>query len=283
MTTNTPDDSIRKRIEACLRIAEDPTAPQGERDSALDRVATLTEKYKIDASRLDPHSGQWIREDIVVHTFHLPTTYGLSTTRHHGIYQVVQAMGADCYVVKQGHARRNGGQRYVHEGLTVHALESTMHVLKVLIPSLVLQETTASTAFVRTLKESDHNLIVLQDTIRALRGGGADPKLWTAELNKRIRTHRKSFAMAFFVEAADRIREKRSDAVQEAGKGYALVAVDNETRIQQSMADLDLSDRKTRKDAKYSARGWDGGTEAGRQALVGQTEVHGGRLAIEGC
>jgi hypothetical protein len=277
----TPDATIRNRIKSLLRLAEDPNATQGERDSAIDRVAALTEKYKIDASRLDPHSGQWVREEIEIHTFHLPSTYGISNDRHHGVYQAVEAMGASAYLIKQGHRRRNGGQRYVMEGITVHATASTMQVLKVLIPSLVLQETSASTAFIAGLKKTDQNLLALQDVIRMLREAGADPKKYVNDLNRRIRLHRKSFCFAFFVEAAKRITAKRADAVREADDRYALVVVDTADRIAQSMADEELTNSRHR--GRYSAAGWDGGTEAGQQAMVGQTEVHGGRLEIEGC
>jgi hypothetical protein len=278
-----PADSIRTRIEALLRLAEDPGATQSERDSALDRVAALTEKYKIDASRLDPHSGRWIREEIVVHTFDVPTAYGLSDTRHRGLYRVVEAMGADSYIVKNGYLRRNGTQRYVSSGLTVHAPESTMHVLKVLVPSLFLQEASASAAFIQNLKDTDPGLIAIQEVIRRMRAAKADPRDFEKTLYNTVSRHRKSFSLAFFTEAAERVKEKRSDAVQEAGQGYALVVVDTADRIQQSMADLGLSDRKVRSDDLYSAAGWGSGTEAGRRALVGQTEVYGGRIAIEGC
>lgn len=277
------NDSIRTRVEALLRLAEDPNAAQNERDIALDRIATITEKYKIDASRLDPHSGQWVQEDIVTHTFDVPTAYGLSDTRHRGLYLVVEAMGADSYIIKNGHLRKNGTQRYVSSGLVVHAPESTMHVLKMLLPSLLLQEASASAAFLEAYKKSDRGMRALTEVIRNLRASGQNPKSFESQLSKLVSVHRKSFSLAFYAEAAKRIQEKRSDAVQGAGEGYALVVVDTATRIQRSMEDLDLVSRKPRKDAGYSAEGWDHGTAAGQRAMVGQTEVHGGRRAIEGC
>jgi hypothetical protein len=156
-----------------------------------------------------------------------------------------------------------------------------MQVLRVLIPSLVLQETSASTAFIARLKKTDDALVALQDLIKLLRSNNADPKKYVNDLNRRIKLHRKSFCFAFFVEAAKRIRDKRADAVQQADDRYALVVTDIKKRLAESMAaeELTVSSRQGR----YSAIGWDGGTEAGQQAMVGQTELHGGRLAIEGC
>lgn len=275
MTTTPPDDRIRTKIESLLRLAEDPGATADERANAMDRVAALMAKYQIDASRLDPHSGQYMQEEIVMHTFDIPSSYGLSDIRHHGLYQVVQAMGADGYAIKKW-----AGRRYRREGLRVHATESTLHTLRILIPSLILQETAASAAYIARTKQEDSGLIALRKTITAVRDAGGDAKACRKEFDAIIRSRRKGFCGAFYVEAAHLIKERRKDAVQEAGRGYDLVVVDTADRIRQSLADLDLSTRKIRRDTRFSVHGWENGTRAGRQALVGQTELHGGRLEL---
>lgn len=269
------DTNIQNKIESLLRLAEDPEATPDEQQLAMERVHTLIAKYQVDASRLNPHSGQYVQEDIVAHTFEIPEIYSLGDLRHHGLYQVVQAMGAD------GYAHKNwNGRKYRREGFTVHATESTMQALTVLIPSLILQEVTANSAYIRTMRAKDQRLTSLQDAIKEAKAVGANPKKYQNKLLSEIRKHRKGFCLAFFVEAAASIKERRSDAVQRAGRGYDLVLVDTADRIARSLAELELSTSKLRKDSRFSAHGWENGTRAGREAMVGQTELHGGRKEL---
>lgn len=271
----TPDERIREKILSLLRLAEDPGATKEERDLALQRVLTLAEKHQIDASQMDPRSGQYTREAIVTHHFQIPSAYGLSSVRGHGIYDVLKAMGGDGYTCK------TGGSRSKTEELVAYAPESSMSVLKVLLPSLLLQERTASNAYISYLKTSHPAFRELRTAITDIRAAGKDPKRYTAQLNSEIRYRRKSFCLAFFVEAAEKIRRTRKDAVQQAGRGYALVLVDTADRIKVMLDEVEGL-RETRTRGRWSEDGWNSGTAAGQQAMVGQTEVHGGRLALEG-
>jgi hypothetical protein len=266
--------NIRARIESLLRLAEDPGATDQERALALDRVAELTQKYAIDASKLDPHSGQYQREDVVTHAFRFPTSYGLNSARGHGINQIIAAMGADGYI---RNVRRGKG---TEEEMVVFATESTMEVLKVLIPSLTLQENNACRKYIERVQQ-EPGIASLRKIVSLMRQDGKDPKEFKKHLDSEMRFRRRGFVLAFYVEAAERIRLKRKDAVQAAGRGYEVVLVDAAARIAQQMADISGLSR-SRPRGSISADGWDRGTEAGRQAMVGQTEVHGGRKALGG-
>jgi hypothetical protein len=276
-------DKQRERLEALLRLAEDPGTSQQERDLALERFTTLATRLQIDANAVNPHSGRYRQEDIVSHTFQVPASYGLGQTRYHGLYAVVMAMGANCYVNKEQMVRGRKKRRIVAEavGLTVYAQESTMQALQVLIPSLVLQEANTSAAYIEQAKTEDSYLAALRDALHHTRRFQGNPKPIQNDLDRAIRLRRKSFCLAFFVEAAECVKTKRADAVQEAGRGYELALLDVKDRIRQSMDGLDLTTRKERKDARYSADGWENGTAAGKQAMVGQTELGGGRSALE--
>jgi hypothetical protein len=270
---DTADNRLRAKLESLLRLAEDPQATPEERDLAMQRVLQIAEKYQVDASNLDPRSGQYKREEIVTHVFQIPSTYGLTSTRGHGLYDVLRAMGGN------GYARVPAGQKRGEE-LVAYAPESTMNVLKVLLPSLLLQEANASAAYIKYLKETHSGLKSLQKVISQMRAQKADPRDFTRHYNSEIRYRRKSFCLAFFVEAAEKIRVTRKDAVQQAGKGYALVLVDVADRIAAMLAEISgLREQEAR--GRWSQEGWESGTAAGRQAMVGQTEVHGGRPALE--
>ncbi|MDB4897218.1 MAG: hypothetical protein JWN15_3480 [Firmicutes bacterium] len=262
------------KIESLLRLAENPGATQEERDNAMEKAAAIAAKYQIDASKLDPNSGQYTQEEIVTHVFEVPTLYGLNFTRSQGLYLVMEAMGARAYL-QHVHTKTQNRQ------VVIYATESTMEVLKVLVPSLVLQEANTNAAYLRKLKQDDPWFRETQSAIMEFRDFGDTAKKYTKLLNAAIRTHRKSFCLAFFVEAAKTVREKRADAVQSAGGGYALVVVDTAARLDQAMADIDLKNHKVRK-AKWSAGAWDKGSAAGAASMVGQTEVHGGRTALTG-
>lgn len=270
---NTRDDP-RNKIERLLRLAEDPGTTQEERDLAMQRALALAEKHQIDAAEIDPHSGRYKRGDIVTHVFPIPTTYGLNSTRTHGVYDVLRAMGGD------GYSRQTTGRGKAEE-LVAYAPEAAMDVLKALLPSLILQEAHASAAYIKYLKANHPGLKAMQAVISDMRAQKADPRDFVNHLNSEIRYRRKSFCLAFFVEAAEKIRKTRKDAVQQAGRGYAMVLVDAADRIAAMLAEVDGL-REARPGGKWDKDGWDSGTAAGRQALVGQTEVNGGRLALEG-
>lgn len=265
----TPDARIKEKLEALLRLAEDPSATKEERDLALERVLKIAEKYQVNAAHIDPHSGQYTREEITIHTFTVPTTYGIGPTRCTGIYRIVMAMGGD------GYAQNRSSE------LVAYAPASAMNVLTVLIPSLLLQEINASTAYIDYLKTSHPGIRGLQEAARALRAAKADPREAQNRLNAEIRQRRKAFCLAFYVEAAEKIAVTRKDAVQEAGRGYEVVLVDTAARIEALISEVDGL-RKQDARGQWYADGWEAGTTAGRQALIGQTEVHGGRLALEG-
>lgn len=275
MAKNTTPERIREQIESLLRLAEDPGSSQEERALALDRVTTLMEKYQVDASKVDPHSDRYTREDVITDVFRYPTSYGLNSTRGHGLFDVLKAMGADGYVRMVPR-----GKKGKEEELVAYAAESTMDVLKVLLPSLMLQEANASAGYIDKVRQ-EPGLDSLQRVISKIRKNGGDPKLFTGQLNSELRRRRKSFCLAFYTEAAERIRLKRKDAVQEAGRGYALVLVDTADRIAQLLAEIDGL-RNQKAGGMWSDHGWQHGTTAGQQAMVGQTELYGGRLALEG-
>jgi hypothetical protein len=273
MAKNTSPERIREQIESLLRLAEDPGTSQDERDLAMDRVYRLANKHRVDATKLNPHNGQYQREDIVIHTFTYPTSYGLNTTRGYGVIEVLEAMGG------RGYARRIPyGKKGEQEELVAYATESTMEILKVLLPSLMLQEVNANIKYIAETRQ-DPSITHIQRLITAMKNDGADPKDFVRHLNSEIRARRRSFCLAFYVEAAERIRLKRADAVQEAGRGYQVVLVDTAARIARMFEDLKL--RSARSGGQWSTDGWDHGTVAGRQAMVGQTEVPGGRLELE--
>lgn len=271
--TDQKTDRMYEKIESLLRMAEDPGATEGERNLALSRAAEIAAKYQIDASKLDPHSGQYVQEDIATHTFEVPTGYGLNALRNRGLFQVVAAMGARGYAqdVRKG-----------VEEMVVYAAESTMDVLKVLIPSLIIQEASASAAYIRKLRKDDPWVRQIQDDISQLLAHDWSAKGHIKVLNAEIRRRRKSFCLAFFVEAAKRVEAKRADAVQGAGDKYSIVLVDTKDRIDQAMADLNLRPVHRRK-TKWSADAWTKGSTAGAAAMVGQTEVNiSGRIALGG-
>jgi hypothetical protein len=266
------------RVESLLRLAEDPGISAEERANAMAKVAAIVTKYQIDTARLNPHSGQYTQEEIVTHTFTVPSSYGVGLYRNRGIYLVVGALGGKAYTcrapgTKSGHA------------LTVYAAESTMNVLQALLPSLIVQEMNALSAYIRRLKEEDPWFITASATLATLRSGGerwerdlkSNTKVWNAE----IRQRRTAFCMGFFVEAAKQVKEKRQDAVQGAGEKYAVVLVDTADRIAQAMADLNTRTIRQRK-ARWNLQAWGDGSVAGQAAMVGQTEMHGGRIALEG-
>lgn len=274
MTTKSDEnDKIRIKIEALLRLAEDPGTTEDERTLAMDRVYRLAEKHAIDTAKLDPHSGQFNQAAIVVDRFTYPTSHGLNTTRGFGVTCVLNAMGSRGFVQTIPHGK--GTQ----EQMVVFATEATMDVLKVLLPSLYLQEANGLTKYIEWVKQEPAIARVLT-VIGDLRKQKADPRVFVNHLNKELRLRRRSFCMAFYTEAAEAIRLKRADAVQEAGRGYELVLVDIAARIDRAMEGLNL--RETSSGGMWSIHGWEHGTEAGRRAMVGQTELGGGRPALEG-
>jgi hypothetical protein len=273
MAKNTTPERIREQIESLLRLAEDPVSTQEERSLALDRVTTLMEKYQVDASQLDPHSGQYTREAVITHVFTYPTSYGLNSTRGHGLFDVLKAMGGDGYV----RSKRRGKGR--EEELVAYAAESTMNVLKVLIPSLTLQEANACAQYMKQVNQ-ERRISSLRQAAADIRKSGGDAKDFTRYITSELRLRRKSFCLAFYSEAAERIRAKRKDAVQEAGRGYQLVLVDTAERIARELSAITgLRNQKAR--GLWSDHGWRHGSAAGAQAMVGQTELHGGRPALE--
>lgn len=269
-------DRNYKRIESLLRLAEDPNATQEERDNAMEKAATIAAKYQIDASQLDPNSGRYTQEEIVTHIFEVPTLHGLNQLRGRGLYQVVEAMGARSF-------RRPVHIKKQEDEVVVYATESTMDVLKVLIPSLLIQEANANAKYMKKTQKDDAWFLRVRTHIAEARKFSLyqQEREGTKALNAEIRRRRRSFCLAFFVEAAKTVREKRSDAVQSAGGGYALVVVDTQDRLDLAMADLGLRTIKARK-TKWSADAWAKGSDAGAASMVGQTEVHGGRTALTG-
>jgi hypothetical protein len=266
-------ERIQEKIKSLLRLAEDPGTTQEERDVAMERVYRLADKHRVDTAKLDPHSGQYQREDIVIHTFTYPTSYGLNTTRGYGVIEVLNAIGGRGYVRSIPHGK---GEQ---EELVAYATESAMEILKVLLPSLMLQEVNAGIKYIAETRQ-EPSIAHIQRLITAMKNDGNDPKDFVRHLNSEIRTRRRSFCLAFYSEAAERIRLKRADAVQEAGRGYEVVLVDTAARIAQMFEELDGL-RNARTGGQWSTHGWEHGSAAGRRAMVGQTEVHGGRLALE--
>jgi hypothetical protein len=272
-----PGDAIREKIEALLRLAEDPNASQAERDLALERVTRLATKHQIDASALDPHSGRYTREEIVQHVFTYPTAYALHQTRRHGVYQVIRAMGADAY----GRHKRDG---FAEEAHVVYAAASVMDVLRILIPSLIVQEMNASAAYIAEFKQSGWYRTVQQGIASLTRQRGrAAARDLVNRRNTEVRRRRTAFAMAFFVEAAKVIRDRRADAVREAGERYAVVLVDVRDRIRRMLEENeDLISPRNTTAGRYHPHAWARGSEAGARALVGQTEIHGVRPQLGG-
>lgn len=269
-------DKIQTKIEALLRMANDPAATEDERNLALDRVTAMVDKYQIDAARLDPDSGQYTREEIVSYGFRLPAALSLAQLRGSGLYQVVQALGA------QGYAQYKS-RGWERDTFVVYAAESTMEILKVLLPSLLLQEMNASAAYVKAAKAPGGQLAALvkgaADTRRA--GDARALKAYTSALNKRVRLIRAGFCHSFFAAAAQRVRTTRADAVQAAGDRYSMVLVDTKSRINAAMDGLNVKSRS--RGFRYDSDAWGAGAVAGAGALVGQTEFGGrGRLALNG-
>lgn len=276
------DEKIRIKLEALMRLAEDPNATEHERELAQQRVSEFITKFQIDAAQIDPHSGRYQKEEIVSWSFTLPTKHQMYKNRSHGLYQVIRAFGADAYAVRKddytvpgrgkGRAFRVRGAG--EESLTIFATESTMETLKFLLPSLLMQEMAANEAYIRTFKATDPTYL---ENLAAQKRNA-----WWANQGKNdnlalIRRHRISFAAGWYASASRRMRATRDDVVQNAGDQYALVLVDTEARIKEMMGEGHYGRSRS---SNYNGTAWGHGSEAGKRADVGNTRFEGGRKAL---
>lgn len=261
--------AIQGKIEAIMRLAEDPGASQAERDLALSRVSALIEKHAIDAADLNPHSGQFVQEEIVKERFVTSDMRQLHAYRVRGFHRVVLAFGAGSY--RSPKRTRDGV-----EELVVFAPVSVMESLRVLLPMLQMQEMAATEAYIKHVKKTDGAIKALLEYISEARRSGWDHKRATNALNREIRHRRQSFCLAWYTEVARKLEATRQEVIGQEGSKYLPVLVDTKTRIAQAMAALGLKDCR---DVTVNRHGWAAGTEAGRWADIGQQRV-GSRLAL---